>query len=90
MRLENLARRSLIQAEHDRLRERVAAKSARQVRSQYLGTLTAYDAEQGFAQISTTAGTINAQSITTSTLSRAAVSVPPGSTLGSADAKPRA
>jgi hypothetical protein len=80
----------LTRSEARRLTRRLDKKQARASRSQYLGTVTTYDAEQGFATVSLPqGGTANVSSITNSLLNnQIAVSLPRLSTEGFADAKP--
>lgn len=86
--LMRAGQRSLLESEISRVTASQKRQQARRSRSQYTGEVTGYDANQGHAVARTYAGIFYVESITTSALSRVAISVPRKSTIGTADSKP--
>lgn len=88
MTLQSESIRSLLGLEAARLNKRIAKREQRRSRSQSVGKITGYDADQGHAIVATELGTSYAQSITTSSINKVAVSVQ-ATGLAFVDAKPR-
>lgn len=88
MTLQTESIRSLLRLESSRLSRRIAKREQRRSRSQAVGKITGYDADQGHAIVATELGTTYAKSITTSSSDKVAVSVQ-ATGLGFVDAKPR-